>query len=62
MISHYARLAGAPINAGAGLVVHKFVGDKVKKGDALFTLYCENSGRLENTVENIKIDDCYRIK
>jgi thymidine phosphorylase len=61
MISHYARLAGAPINAGAGLFIHKFIGDKVKKGEALFTLYCENNGRLENTVESVNIDDCYKI-
>jgi len=62
MISHYARLAGAPINMGAGLFIRKFVNDKVKKGDVLFTVYAENKGRLANTVELIKISDCYLIK
>jgi thymidine phosphorylase len=62
MISHYARLAGAPINMGAGLYIHKFIGDGVKKGDSLFTIYSENKSRLENTVESINIDDCYLIK
>ncbi len=61
MVSHYARLAGAPVNKGAGVFIRKYIGDKVKKGDALFTVHCENAGRLENTVETIKIDDCYKI-
>jgi thymidine phosphorylase len=61
MVSHYARLAGAPINLGAGMFVRKFLGDRVKKGDALFTIYAENKSRLEDTVENIKVDDIYKI-
>lgn len=62
MVSHYARLAGAPLNMGAGLYVRKFIGDKVKKGDALFTVHAENQTRLDNTVECINIDECYTIK
>lgn len=62
LISHYARLAGAPINIGAGLYIYKFVGEKVQKGDKLFTIHAENNARLENTTDNINIDDCYKIK
>jgi putative thymidine phosphorylase len=62
MISHYARLAGAPINMGAGIFIHKFKGDKINKGDTLFTLYSENKSRLENTLSVIKVDDVYKIK
>ena len=60
--THYARLAGAPINMGAGVFIRKFVGDKIKKGDILFTIYAENKSRLENTVELVKVSDCYLIK
>lgn len=62
MISHYARLAGAPLNLGAGMYIFKFKGDKVKKGDVLFRLYAENEIRLQNAVENVQIDECYKIK
>ena len=62
MVSHYARLAGAPLNSGAGLFIRKFIGDKVKKGDALFTVHAENKSRLENTVQLINVADCYQIK
>lgn len=62
MISHYSRLAGAPLNMGAGLFVRKYVGDKVKKGDVLFTVHAENPTRLSTTIEMIKIEECYQIK
>ncbi len=62
LISHYSRLAGAPLNMGAGLFVRKFVGNKVKKGDALFTIHSENKTRLDTTVQLVKIDECYKIK
>lgn len=62
MVSHYARLAGAPLNMGAGVFIRKYIGDKVKKGDALFTVHAENPSRLETTMQMIKIEECYDIK
>jgi putative thymidine phosphorylase len=62
IVSHYSRLAGAPLNIGAGLFIRKFIGDKVKKGDVLFTVHSENQSRLENTVSLIRIEDCYGIR
>ena len=62
LISRYARLAGAPVNAGAGLYVNKKIGDKVKKGDTLFTLYCESKARLNNTLEYVNPSEIYKIK
>ena len=61
LISRYARMAGAPLNMGAGMYVHAFIGDKVVKGQKLFTIYAETAERLENTVESIKIEECYKI-
>jgi len=46
-ISKIARVAGAPDCKGAGIYLHKHVGDKVKKGDKLFTVYCHDKGKLE---------------
>ncbi len=46
-ISKIARVAGAPEFSGAGLYLYKHIGDKVKKGDKLFTVYCHDKGKLE---------------
>lgn len=62
LISRYARMAGAPVNPGAGMVIQKFIGDQVKKGDVLFTLYAENKDRLANTVEYVDVNAIYHIK
>lgn len=51
LISHVARVAGAPKNPGAGVTIEKNLGDIVKKGDTLYTLYAENAGRLKNAIE-----------
>ncbi len=51
LISHVARVAGAPKNSGAGIAIEKNLGAKVKKGDILYTIYAENATRLRNAVE-----------
>lgn len=50
LISHVARVAGAPKNPGAGIAIEKNLGDKVKKGDLLYTIYAENKQRLSNAI------------
>ena len=45
-IAKLARLAGAPENKGAGIYLSKKVGDKVRKGEPLFTVYTENKDKL----------------
>ena len=37
---------GDPIDHAVGLVIHHKVGDKVKKGEALFTVHANDAGRL----------------
>ncbi|MBI4010272.1 MAG: AMP phosphorylase [Candidatus Aenigmarchaeota archaeon] len=46
-ISDLARAAGSPKDKGAGVKLFKKVGDSVKKGDRLFTVYAEKSRKLE---------------
>ncbi|MEK9132786.1 MAG: thymidine phosphorylase family protein [Patescibacteria group bacterium] len=62
-IAHLARLAGAPKDVTGGLYLHKKVGDTVKKGEALYTVYSGNPERLKYTVDFIKSNGTgYQIK
>lgn len=46
VISKIARVAGAPRDKGAGIYLNKHKGDKVKKGELLYTIYSDNKERL----------------
>ncbi len=46
-ISRIAKMCGAPLSKKAGLFLNFHVGDKVKKGDILMTLYAESKDRLD---------------
>jgi AMP phosphorylase len=46
-ISKIARLAGAPDDKGAGIYLYKHVGDKVEKGEKIFTIYAHNELELK---------------
>jgi AMP phosphorylase len=52
--NHYiieiARAAGTPKDSGAGIYLHKKIGDKVKKGDVLFDIYAEKDFKLERAL------------
>jgi thymidine phosphorylase len=45
-LARVAKLAGAPRDRAAGLVVHIRLGDEVGVGDALFTVHAETAGEL----------------
>ncbi|HIE14079.1 TPA: AMP phosphorylase, partial [Candidatus Bathyarchaeota archaeon] len=46
-----ARLAGSPKDKGAGILLHKKIGDQVKRGDPLFTIYAERSVKLQRALK-----------
>jgi AMP phosphorylase len=46
-ISKIARIAGAPRDKGAGVLLHKLRGDRVGKGDKLFTVFAESESKLD---------------
>jgi len=46
-ISKIARIAGAPRSVGAGLYLYYHVGDRVKKGDKLYTIYSESKDKMK---------------
>lgn len=61
-IGRIARVAGAPQDKGAGIYLYKHKGDRVKKGDTLFTIYAQNPQKLEfakkilRTIDGITIE------
>lgn len=46
-----ARAAGAPKDKGAGIILYKKLADRVGKGEKLFTVYAENSTKLQRAQE-----------
>lgn len=59
-IATIARQAGAPKDPGAGVVINAKLGDKVKKGSTLFTVYFENDDRMKY-VKELKPVKAYTI-
>ncbi|MFH0711320.1 MAG: AMP phosphorylase [Candidatus Aenigmatarchaeota archaeon] len=45
-IVELARTAGTPKDHGAGVYIYKKLGDRVNKGDKLFTIYSEKNSKL----------------
>ncbi len=54
VISRAARLAGAPQDKSAGIYLYKHKGDKVKKGEIIFTLYADIKQKIEFAVDALK--------
>lgn len=61
-INSLARLAGCPADKGAGLYLYAHSGDRVKKGQRLFTIYSESNHRLKQAVSYYKKDGIIKIK
>ncbi len=49
-IIRIARETGAPKNKGAGILLCKKIGDPVRKGDTLFTIYSEKNYKLNRAL------------
>ena len=60
LIARIARVAGAPKNAGAGMWLDKKLGDKVKKGEVLYTVYADGQEALERAL-TFTNDGVYKI-
>lgn len=56
-----ARYAGAPKDKGAGIKLYKKVGDYVKKGETLFTVYAEKESKLENVVKILEEEKAMQV-
>lgn len=53
-ISKIARIAGAPRDKGAGVLLRRFRGDRIEKGDTLFTVYAESESKLSYALKAMK--------
>lgn len=62
LTSFLARLAGCPIDKYAGLYLNKHVGEEVKKGEKIFTIYCESHHRLNEALAFARLHNPYKIK
>ena len=61
IIAKIARIAGAPVDKGAGIYLNKRVNDIVKEKDLLYTVYAENKVKLEMALEYLKENNGYLI-
>ena len=61
IIAKIARLAGAPVDKGAGLFLTKKFHDKVKRGDLLYTIYAETKFKLDLAKEHLKESNGYVV-
>ena len=61
VIAKAARIAGAPKDKGAGLFLSKKIHDRISKGDLLYTIYAENSFKLELAKDYVKKRNGYLI-
>ncbi|WP_439028644.1 AMP phosphorylase [Haloarchaeobius sp. DT45] len=50
VVSDIARRAGAPRDMGAGLSLHRRVGEEVTAGDPLYTIHAEQAAKLDDAV------------
>ncbi|MBP5734963.1 MAG: thymidine phosphorylase, partial [Candidatus Methanomethylophilaceae archaeon] len=50
-IVNIAKVAGAPADKGAGLMVYKKKGQRVEAGDVLMTIYAESEAKLKRAQE-----------
>ncbi len=50
-LARIAKLAGAPLSAGAGILMHVRLGDLVRKDQPLFTVYASAPGELSYAVQ-----------
>ncbi|MEM3575013.1 MAG: thymidine phosphorylase, partial [Candidatus Bathyarchaeia archaeon] len=53
-MAELARLAGCPRDKGAGILLHKKIGDKVGAGEPLFTIYAERGTKLQQALEALE--------
>ncbi len=61
VVAKIARLAGAPIDKSAGILIHKKVGDPVQKNDTLYTIYAEFEADFNFAKEAALTDSGFEI-
>ncbi|MFH1787645.1 MAG: thymidine phosphorylase family protein [archaeon] len=49
-ISSLARIAGCPVDKSSGIYLYFHIGDKIKKGDKILTIYSESRFRIKEAI------------
>ncbi|MDP7141645.1 MAG: AMP phosphorylase [Candidatus Woesearchaeota archaeon] len=62
IITRIARVAGAPKDKKAGIYLYNHIGDRVKKGDKLFTVYSDGKEQLKFAKEVVKESSAIVLK
>ena len=60
-LAHIARLAGAPMDKGAGVDLHRKLGDTVTAGEPLYSIYAEFPADFDFAREAAEQDSVYSI-
>jgi thymidine phosphorylase len=60
-MAHVARLAGAPMDPGAGVDLHRKLGEQVKQGEPLYTIHAEFAADFRFACEATVKESGYRI-
>ena len=60
-LAHIARLAGAPMDKGAGVDLHKKLGEPVKTGELIYSIYAEFPADFEFAQESAEQDSGFNI-
>ena len=60
-MARIARLAGAPMDKGAGIDLYKKLGDEVHESEPIYRIYSEFSADFEFARQAAKIDNGYTI-
>jgi AMP phosphorylase len=53
-IVQIARLAGAPNDKGAGVMIHKKRGEAVQEGQPVLTIYAEKEEKLKEAIKSAR--------
>ena len=61
LIARTARLAGAPLDKGAGLYLHCKLGERVEQGEPLFTIHAEYPADFQFALNFAQENPAYRL-
>ncbi len=61
-IDDVARILGAPHDPQAGIYINKRIGQRIRKGERLYTLYAESDDRIMLALEALKREKIFSIQ
>jgi AMP phosphorylase len=60
-MAYLARIAGTPKDKLAGVVLNKKIGNKVKRGEVLFTIYAQKKHKLKSAMKYVDKTRIYHV-